>query len=308
MTTTAAQLHSLMPEMAATIGGRVRKVWCRDPHTFVLEVRQGGQNHFLRLSGIEGAAGACMVEGKPTRPPEPPSFIMLLRKVLAGARLLSIAQLQEDRLLRLDVLRRHHPEGHDAPIEARHTLIAELTARHPNLFLLDEEGLIMGNMRDTQHSQRDLGHAQPYTPPQPPPPEVRRRAWTDPLDLESLPADGARSRRLAAHLDATATVDTARALASDLLKRLRQQRKSLARRLTAIEADLQRAEGATLWRRWGELLQSAYGQTIARGSEVAHVPDFYAEGMPLVEVPLDPTEALQTLIRTLEKRRVLPLP
>ncbi len=285
MTISAAQLHHVLPELSAPVGGVARKVWCQDAETVVIGFRGEGQDHRILLSASPGASRAHAVARKPVQPSEPPAFVMLLRKTLVGARLLSVGQVQDDRLLRLDFDRRVDAEGS----RARFALVAELTARQSNLYLLDGEGVILGRLLPGVASGgRSLEVWSPWEPPPEPPERVRERAWEDALGLEAMAADGSRSRALEAHLVASAARASREAAGRELLKRLRRHLKALERRVEAVGEDVQRAEEAAAWRRWGELLQSAYGRAV-KGSSSLMVPDYYAEGMPEVSVPLDPT-------------------
>ncbi len=317
-----AQLALLMPEMGAAVGGIVRKVWCRDALSFVLEIRNQGRNHFVLVSLTPGGVLACLVERKPAQPPAPPSFIMRLRKLLHGGRVLSLGQLNDDRVLWMgfEVYRPidddgDEPEGDDAlfgdeddaqkPAYAAHriALVAELMPHHGNIFLLDAKDAVLGTTV-AMNPKRGLAFSQPYQPPPQPPQGSPKRSETrrDPLGLESLPADGARSAHVAAYFEHAVALHAVLGTARDLVGRLRKAAKASARRLKAVEADMERVDGAEQWKRNGELLQSAYGRPIERGATSIGVPDFYAEGMPTVQVPLDPSMDLQGNIERYFKR------
>lgn len=297
MSITATQLELLLPELSELVGAVTRQIWSRNDRRLVLELRLPGRDAFLLLGLEEGSPRAHLTAGKPAQPPHPAPFVMLLRKWLTGARLLSVAQLDQDRLLRLDF------EGPDptragldgqAPPRVRTTLLAELTAPRANLLLLDRDGALIESL--LHPAPRGLRPGDPWT--QPPPLEHNPR---DPLHLAALPPDGARSRALEAALDLAQAQDRARRLTADLLQRARQHLRAAQRRLSAVEADLQRAEDAQRFRRYGELLQSAWGQ-LPRGAASARVPDYYADDLPLVEIPLDPSLDLKTNIERYFRR------
>lgn len=329
MTLSHTQLQALLPEATPAVGGLIRKVWCGNDRLIVLEVRTKGQNHFILLSAEEGGQRLSTVTRKPAQPPAPPSFVMKLRKELTGARLLALGQLSDDRVVRLDFERRARPDDPEAApsapasitaslsatdeedaspttdaqraplIEAdadamtvetlRRILIAELTPMHSNLVLLNGDEAILAGLLNLP---RALRHGQPYSPPPPPPASVLARHSLDPLTLASLPTDGQRSARVEAHYTHKLAWQDGQQVGRALLTRLKRALKRSARRVKAIEGDLQRVEDAGTFRRWGELLQSAYGK-IPRGAQIAEVPDYYAEGMPTLSVPLDPRLDLQ---------------
>lgn len=282
MSITALQIESLLAEIVPRLaGGTIRQAWCRNPWSFVLEVRQPGENHYLLFSLEEVAVRLHLVPERPEQPPKPPDFIMLLRKYLEGARFAALEQMQRDRVVRLRAEASGQPEKTLA-------LLAELTGRHGNIFLLDRDHFILGSLLPNRSYRRKLVPGEIYQCPAPLPPAVEEAVWRDDLQLAALPADGSRSRKLEEFYDRAIRKKEVEALANQLLRRLRQEEEQLRRRTAAIAADLDRAAEARQYRKRGELLRSAYGQEV-RGAEAIEVPDYYAEGMPTVSIPLEKT-------------------
>jgi predicted ribosome quality control (RQC) complex YloA/Tae2 family protein len=278
MSLSVAQLQSVIEEIRALVSASpVRKAYCEDGETFVLELRAVGANHLLLFSLVAGGERLHFVDQKPTQPAEPAAFVMLLRKHLVGARFRSVKQLQEDRIVSLQFERAEASEI---------TLLCELMRRGANVFLLDRSKRILGMQLANRSRRRRLVTGERYVLPEPPSPEVVDRARGDDLSLAELPADGQRSARLQAHyLEKLGNKEAARQ-SHAALRRLRRERKAMDRRAAAIERDLARAREAEQFRKWGELLQSAHGR-IPRGEKIGRVPDYYVEGMPEVEIPLD---------------------
>ena len=278
MSLSVSQVGCVVEEMGALVSGApVRKVYCQDDETFVLELRAPGANHLLLFSVTAGGERCHFVEHKPQQPPEPSAFVMLLRKHLVGARVRVVDQLQGDRIASLQFER-----GGAGAV----SLVAELLRGGANIFLLDAADKILGMQLANRSRRRRLVTGERYLLPEPPTADILQRARVDALSLADLPADGQRSACLEAHYSDKLARQAAKKQCHDALRRLRRERKALHRRTAAVERDLHRAHEAEQYRKWGELLQSAHGK-IARGQEVARVPDYYVEGMPELEIPLD---------------------
>ncbi len=96
-------------------------------------------------------------------------FYLLLEEHLAGATLASISQVRGDRIVLL--------EFRDTPLGGRRALLAELTGRGANIFLLGPGDRLESSLAplpspppDSTRRQRLLSPGQPWTPPTAPPP------------------------------------------------------------------------------------------------------------------------------------------
>ncbi len=265
----------------------------------VLQIRSPGHTHHLRLDPHRRWPRVHLVAQKPTQPDTPTAWTMLLRKWIHGAWITDIALSPRDRVITLD-LEAVDPDWEpvdddDQAPRVPLRLVAELVGGSPKIFLLRESGTILGATPGPLLGDRTDDPGRPYTLPAPPP-ELSQD--TDPHDLpplDDLPPDGSRSQALASFLDS----HLGEAAADELRRALRSSLKSAARRtrrkVQNIEADLEKIEDAEEFQRRGELLQSAYG-VVQRGASSVEVPDYYQEGMPLVEIPLDPAKSLQANI------------
>lgn len=259
----------------------VQKVYQKDERTFVLQLRTHGQTYLLLLDANAGTTRLHFVDSKPRQPPEPSSFVMLLRKHLVGMALGSVELSEGDRIVRLDFER-----AGDDGLERR-SLVVELTGRHGNAFLLADDGRILG-MLSRSGGTRSLRPGGTWVPPPAPPSLDDEVRW----DLTMVRA-GARSAIVAAQYAEAVAQSSAADVRAELGRELRAERKRLKRLQKNVEADLARAEEARDYRRRGELLQSAYGQDVPRGAESVAVPDYYQPDTPLVAIPLDPARSLR---------------
>ncbi len=285
MSLTGRQLAGVVEELRALLaGGRVQKAWTRNEASFLLEVRTAGVTRLV-LCGLETDASRIhLVTAKAAQSPEPTPFVGLLRKRITGSRVRSVERLGEDRVVRVELV----TAAGTGTADTRHVLLAELTGRHGNVFLLDSDEVIAGSLLPNHSFRRKLVAGEPYVRPAKPPEGVRRAIDHDPLGLDALPPDGSRSACVAAFYEDRLARADATALARELLRRVRGQRTRLERRAAAIARDRGRAADAVRYRRWGELLRSAHGR-VARGATSVDVPDYYADGAPDVSIPLEPS-------------------
>lgn len=283
MTLNATELAAVADDLSARLHGAVvQRVREQDEHSerLALRLRQPGDNLQLLVDIAADTCRAHLVDDLPPAPGEPSAFVMLLRKHLGGAAVDEVATLDGDRVLCI-ALRRGD--------EAR-TLVAELTGRHANVFLLDHDGVVLGSMRPNRSRRRDLRPGRPWSPPAPldgPRPPLRD-GWPD-HDLHRWLADRYGDR--ADTRDDAAARDAAAG-------RIRRQRQKMQRRVAAIERDLARADDADAMQRRGELLQGAFGR-VQRGATSVDVQDWYADGAPTVTIELDPALSLQENIERL---------
>src|SRR5205085_4301091 len=151
-----------------------------------------------------------------TLAPEP--FLLMLRKQLGGARLVNLTKDEGDRVVRF-----HFAARDVLGVEHDATLVAQLTGRAANLFLLDEAQRIVASLRSAHGAGQEIG--EPYQPP------TARRAETAPTDVSPF-AQGAFTSLSAsggAYYQKCAAKRAFDARASALAARLRQE---MARRET----------------------------------------------------------------------------
>lgn len=275
MSLTHTELQQIHGDLDARLAdAQVQKVFSsqRSPdREWILQVRAVGETHYLLLSIDEDFGRLHLVDGKPVQPETPSSFTMLMRKWVAGSRLTALELHSDDRVIDFGLT------GH----EGRTELTLELTGRAANLVLKDaSDNTILGAARYGERIQvgRD------YAPP------------TRPAELESDQNTRFSPDSLHEAIDTWATEGIQEREVENARKRLRGALKSAAKRLRRlyknVEGDLERALEAADYRKWGELLQSAYGKVPA-GAESVTVTDYYDEDLKSIEIPLEPEQSLQ---------------
>lgn len=118
----------------ALAGARIDKIYQPVKNEIHFVVRQTGRTHRLLLGVSAEEAGVYLTGQSRPNPQSPPLFCMVLRKHLEGGRILSVAQMDMERLLEItaEVL-------DDFGDLAKRTLIVEIMGKHSNIILLDAD-------------------------------------------------------------------------------------------------------------------------------------------------------------------------
>lgn len=292
MSLNEAELHDVCRLIdARAAGARVRDIREVADHAdeWTIELRIPGENLFLILSLDPEFTRVSLRDAKPTAPKAPAAFTMLLRARLSGSILREVKHLPGDRVthLHFDALNEHGEV-------LRYALIAELTGRHGNLYLLNEANEVEGVADPRKAGIRGSSVKSVYQPPDSPPQRntERRDDWEsraagpDFFQWIEESIDEARERR---------TKDETLRDARTVLKR---EAKRLRRKIRNIESDLHKAEDSAQLKRRADLLQGAY-QTYKRGMTAVEVRDYHDPEQPLVQVETEPNVALSRQIETL---------
>jgi predicted ribosome quality control (RQC) complex YloA/Tae2 family protein len=269
----AAEISAAVEEIApAVTGGSVQKIFQPTPDAITLEVRRSGQTVSLLLSADPETARLHLLSHRPPNPASPPLFCQFLRANLEGARLEGLEQVQDDRLVRLRFKTR----------DTAYILIAELTGRSADLFLLDEEEKILATLKTLREQA-----GRPYHPPPPPPSrsqERRTSGWELSPD-HPFPVSASLERRYQQEEEDRARARTVQARTAEIRKAL----KKTHRRLDALQGDLDKAARYREYARYGELLKAHLGE-IAKGQERITVVDYFDPALPEIVLPLDPAK------------------
>lgn len=260
----AADVAALVLALAPRVeGGQVQKIRDPDRDTICLRVRVPGRTTHLVLSAHPRLCRISAAEKSPPTRPEPTTLGRWLRSIVGGRRLVRLESLPGDRVV---IVHLQSDEG-----GAR--LVAELSGRAANLYGLDADGRIMATARRPARGERDLRPGRIWTPPRGAAPAgIAQHA--DPEAVEVLAQ--------AQLVDAGEDADTI--AARRLIKQTRDRLKRLAKK---VRSDVQRTADPDRWRVMGELL-TAQMHTVKRGDPVARVQDWYTEGAPIIEIPLQP--------------------
>ncbi|HEX8190778.1 MAG TPA: NFACT family protein, partial [Pyrinomonadaceae bacterium] len=155
-------IGEVLEELRPALSGRPwGKVFQLSPNTLAVDFR-AGDGRYLLLSA-DPARPRLHLIGRTVRELEraslPPSpFALFLRKALGGATLRALTKDEGERVVRF---RFSVPDAVGEEGEA--TLVAQLTGRSANLFLLDERGRVRIALRTTRGEGQNEGEV--YAPP-----------------------------------------------------------------------------------------------------------------------------------------------
>ena len=259
MTLHVSEIDALLSNLDLE-GGVIQKVFEQNPTTIVFQIRKPGETLFLLFSAQPGAARFHLVDKKPNQPKTPSAFTMAARKNLQS-RFEPPVRVGEDRIV--------------SWVIGEHRFVAELT-NHPALVILTGDNIVLTH---TANGPKRVVAQKPYQEPD------------AALGVDQDRFSGNHNEVAAFY----ATLIEERAFTervTALSVQLRRAKKRLKKLRTNLERDLEKCVESTEFQKWGTLLQQAYGQ-VERGSESIEVIDYYADGSPTIEIPLDPRKNLQ---------------
>ena len=256
----------------------------------------GYQPYYLVIDFMSAHLDVYPIHRPPKAPAVPHGFTMFLRKHLESQRVASVTLSADDRIFTIAF-------GPD--VCPRHALIAELTGRQSNVFLIDlEQKTILGSIwRDSERRHASRGVHDFYLPPPPSFAIDKQKDRFVDVDAVALPGVVAAA---CAERDRRENFETAR---NALQKRLEQAKGKLTRRMEALYRDLAKTDEVASVRGEADLL-AAYAWQIAPGSKEACLPDFVTGEN--VCIALDPTVSIRENIERRYNRckrasRALPL-
>ncbi len=210
----------------------------------------------------------------------PASFALLWRKHLAGAVLRRVTKDKDDRILRFFF------EAQSEAGESQECIvIAQLTGRSANLFLLDERERIIDALRPLRETDQQIGDE--YNAP-----AVltsTHRSQPSPFERGNFPSLSEVADDYYRQLEVDKTFDSRAAAFAARLRQETGKRRKLERNL---KLDLAQHGDAETHRRIGDLLLANVA-TAERNGSLVRVKDYYAEGEPVVEVEVDENRTLQ---------------
>jgi predicted ribosome quality control (RQC) complex YloA/Tae2 family protein len=275
MSLTAREIEDVVRELQPLAGSRIDGVRVHAERALTLELRGGAAPRALLVSAEADLTRLHAATARPPAPEPPLPLQALLRRELAGARLAAISSLPGDRVVALELER---PAG---PLR----LVAELTGRHGNLFLVGPDGLIRASATRNLSERRRLVPGAPYVPPAPPPGAegVERAARFVPEPGAAFPLSAAIERAYRALEEERALADARRRLREPV----RAARARTARALVKVAEDAARIPAAEADRRAADLVTRNLG-ALRRGAREATLTEWTAEGPRQVTVALDP--------------------
>lgn len=206
-------------------------------------------------------------------------FSQALRAILGGGRLMSITKESDERVVRLSFV----VEDELGDSGARE-LIVQLTGRSANLFLLDPSGRITHALRPPRGEGQQPG--EPYRSPAL---QAKQLLEQPRFTRGSLPTISAAADEHYSQLAAQHEFDRA---AATLLANLRREMSKREKLKTNLKKDLVTHGNPDEHKRFGDLLLANIASAEREGN-IVKLKDYYADGVPTIEVELDENISLQ---------------
>jgi predicted ribosome quality control (RQC) complex YloA/Tae2 family protein len=206
-------------------------------------------------------------------------FALTLRKELSQTTVRSVKKDEGDRVVRFALT------GQDELGDAsQHTLVAQLTGRSANLFLLDRDGVIVHRARTTRISGQQIGEL--YEPPSPVKKHQPSSGTSELLEVirsgQFPSASEAADGYFSSLLSQQAFDNRAASARTELRKKTSRQEKLLKQ----LNDDLESHAGAEQNKRVGDLLLANLSTAKRKGSRVVLI-DYFAAECPAVEIEID---------------------
>ena len=199
-----------------------------------------------------------------------------MRKELAQKTVTSVEKLPTDRVVMMKF------EGSDdLGQQTQRTLIAQLTGRSANLFLLNDEDVITGRLKETKGVGQTVGEKY-----QLPKSGATRPAGKSSVRSLDFSHGHSHSERLDQHYT---SLHESRGLESQLAAARAELQKEISRRtklLKKLERDLDEHSNAEQHKRIGDLLLANVATAKRVGGRLK-LTDYFAEGAPEIEIEID---------------------
>ena len=298
-------ISEVVEEVGPLLAGRPwGKVFQLSAASLAVDFRAGGRYLFV---SVEPGQPRLYLISRTVRELErasqtPAPFALVLRKALGGATLRALKKDEGERVVRFlfDV-----PDAVGDLREA--TLVAQLTGRTSNLFLLDSHERILDSLRLSRGEGQETGDT--YSPPTS---KVSTASAQDstatPRGNAATPRDAADATRKSPTISREGSASLSEALDRHYLRleaerafdaraataaaRIRHESSRLDKLRVNLARDLAEHGDADEHRRAGDLLLANIGTAERRGSTV-RLKDFYAEGAPWVEFEVEENRTLQ---------------
>ena len=226
----------------------------------------------------------------------PTAFVLFLRKRLSNSVLQNIEKISGERILHFQLNARN-----ELGQAENYFLTIQLTGRSANLFLLDENKIILDSLRENSGDGQEI--ADKYAPPVRP--HKKQNTQTEEV-IFPLGEFQTLSESLDDHylkLEAEKLFQTKAKSAEAKIKQEIKKRENLVKKL---KADLANHGDAEKWKRFGDLILANLANAERREDKII-VTDFFDENLPQIEIEaevnLSLTEASEKYFKRYTKAR-----
>lgn len=137
------------------VGGRIVKIAQPERDELILTIKNYDQ-FLLFMSADAGLPLIYLTDSKKESPLNSPSFCMLLRKHLTGARIVDIVQPEFERIIYIEL---EHLDELGDPAHKR--LIIEIMGKHSNIIFCDDKGRILDSIKHVPSSMSSVREVLP---------------------------------------------------------------------------------------------------------------------------------------------------
>ncbi|MFW6108456.1 MAG: NFACT family protein, partial [bacterium] len=258
-------------------GGRLENADQPRPTTVVLTLYAQRAKRYLLLATQPGFSRIHLTGRKPRREGEVGPFARQVRQLLRGRSLAGIEVAPDDRIVTLTFGRADEPAG---------LILAELTGRTANVYLLKPDGSILAALRSTRKADRDLRPGAAYQPP-PPAPTSKAAARDRFSEIVESGAKSTYNEAVDRHYADAEARERLTSRRNGLAARIKAERKRARRLLANLEADAGKAGDADHLRLCGELLKLHLHEIRPHQSAIT-VPNVFEPDQPDLEIQLQP--------------------
>ena len=218
------------------------------------------------------------------------SFALLLRTRIGNSVLQNLEKFEDERIVQFEFLARN-----EVGESITFYLIAQLTGRSSNLFLLDKNKYILDSCRENFGEGQVI--ASKYAPP-------KRDGDTGRKGEEEVFPQGefeSLSAALDAHFSEKEEEQMFLAKVNSARSKLKQETSKRKRLVKNLKKDLENHGSAETWKRFGDLLLANIATAKREGNKV-FATDYYDENTPLIEIEVDENDSLTTAAEKFFKR------
>ena len=140
--------------------GRVQKIAQPEKDELLLTIKINRKNLRLVISVGSAMPYVCMIDENKPSPATAPNFCMLLRKHLSGAKIISIRQIELERVLELEL-----ENLNELGDLTRRFIVVELMGKHSNIIFLNEQRMVVDSIKHISSlvsSVREVLPGKPY--------------------------------------------------------------------------------------------------------------------------------------------------
>ena len=160
----ATTIYALAQELSEKLaGGRIEKVSQGEKYQITLDLRANKSNYKLLISASSSYPRIHIAKQATMNPETPPMFCMLLRKRLMGGKVISVEQIDMERIIKISILARD-----ELGKESHYFLYCEIMGRHSNIILVDENNKIVESVKRVDENKSRVRQILPglnYIPP-----------------------------------------------------------------------------------------------------------------------------------------------